>query len=92
MLEGMEGFKVEKVESFGLQGVYEELAHIIGLELTINVFETLKGQQITFPSRLYEREYVIKEVKRRYNGTNLKELAREFNYTERWIRELMKTG
>ncbi len=39
MLEGMEGFKVEKVESFGLQGVYEELAHIIGLELTINVFE-----------------------------------------------------
>ena len=80
---------MKEVDSSSLQGIYRELAEIIGVKLTIAVFNELKGQQITFPSRLYERNYVIEEVKTRYNGTNLKELAREFNYTERWIRKLM---
>lgn len=80
---------VKEVDISSLHGIYRELAEIIGVELTIAVFKELKGQQITFPSRLYEKEYVIKEVRIRYNGANLKELAREFNYTERWIRKLI---
>ncbi len=80
---------MKEVDISSLHGIYRELAEIIGVELTIAVFNELKGQQITFPSRLYERDYVIEEVKIRYNGANLKELAREFNYTERWIRKLI---
>lgn len=80
---------VKEVDISSLHGIYRELAEIIGVELTIAVFKELKGQQITFPSRLYEKEYVIEEVRIRYNGANLKELAREFNYTERWIRKLI---
>lgn len=89
MLRRLGVFKVKEVDISGLHGIYKELAEIIGVDLTIAVFNELKGQQITFPSRLYEKNYVIEEVKTRYNGTNLKELAREFDYTERWIRKLM---
>lgn len=77
---------MKDVDSSNLQGVYKELAEIIGMEATIAVYNELKGQQVTFPTRLYERNYVIEEVNSRYNGVNLKELAKEFNYTERWIR------
>lgn len=70
----------------GLQGVYKELAEIIGVDAAVAVYKELRGQQVTFPTRLYERNYVIQEVNLRYNGSNLKELAREFGYTERWIR------
>ena len=77
---------MKEVNTSGLQGVYKELAEIIGVDATIAVYKELKGQQVTFPTRLYERNYVIREVNLRYNGTNLKELAKEFNYTERWIR------
>lgn len=77
---------MEKVDISSLQEPYGEIAEIIGIEATIAIFNELKGQQITFPTRLYKKSYVIKEVNLRYDGGNLKELAREFNYTERWIR------
>lgn len=77
---------MKEVDISSLQEPYEEIAEIIGVEATIAIFNELKGQQITFPSRLYKKSYVIKEVNLRYDGDNLKELAREFNYTERWIR------
>lgn len=77
---------VKDVHSSSLQGIYKEIADIIGVDATIAIYKELRGQQVTFPTRLYERNYVIKEVNSRYNGTNLKDLAREFDYTERWIR------
>lgn len=81
---------MKKVSTSGLQGVYKELAEIIGVDATIAVYNELKGQQVTFPTRLYERSYVMEEVNLRYDGTNIKELAKEFNYTERWIRTFVK--
>ncbi len=81
---------MKEVSTSGLHGVYKELAEIIGIDATVAVYKELKGQQVTFPTRLYERNYVIQEVNLRYNGTNLKELAKEFSYTERWIRTFIE--
>ena len=80
---------MKQVENSGLQGVYKELAEIIGVEATIAVYRELKGQQVNFPTRLYDKSHVVEEVNKRYNGSNLKELAKEFNYTERWIRKII---
>lgn len=77
---------MKEVDYSGLQGIYKELAEIIGVDATIAVYNELKGQQVTFPTRLFEKGYVIREVNTNYDGTNLKELAKKFNYTERWIR------
>lgn len=77
---------MKEVCTSGLQGVYKELAEIIGVDATVAMYKELRGQQVTFPTRLYERNYVIQEVNLRYDGSNIKELAREFEYTERWIR------
>lgn len=81
---------MENIDSADLQGVYSELAEIAGIEVTEAIYTRLKGQQITFPTRLFKKSYVIKEVNKKYNGANLKELAREFDYSERWIRTFIQ--
>lgn len=81
---------VKNIESSDLQGVYGEIAEVIGIEATIAIYTQLRGRQISFPTRLYKKSYVVKEVNSKYNGTNLKELARKFNYTERWIRTFIR--
>lgn len=70
--------------------VYEEIALIIGEEQTLKLYENFRGQQITFPQRLYTIEYVVEYVNENYNGKNIRELARKFDYSERRIREFLK--
>lgn len=70
--------------------VYEEIALIIGEEQTIKLYNNFRGQQITFPQRLYTTTYVTKYVNENYNGKNVRELARKFGYSERRIREFLK--
>lgn len=78
-----------KVKKEGAADVYNQLIELIGEENTLLVFQTFRGQQVTFPKRFYKSEYVIKEVRRRYDGSNLQELAREFDYTDRHLRKLI---
>ena len=80
----------KKIDSSDLQGVYKEIAEIIGVESTIEIYKRLKGQQVTFPARLYSKKYIKEEIKSRYNGSNMRQLALEFEYTERWIRTLLE--
>lgn len=69
--------------------IYEEMANLIGVEDTIKIYEYFKGQQIIFPQRLYNKEYVAKYVREHYNGTNIKELSRKFDYSDRRIRQFL---
>ncbi len=74
----------------GLADIYSQLADIVGVENTVMLYENLKGQQITFPMRLYKTDYIAEKVKKRYNGRNLKELAKEYDYSERHLRSFLK--
>lgn len=70
--------------------IYNQLAKIVGLENTVIIYENLKGQQITFPMRLYRTDYIAKEVQSKYDGRNLKKLAKEYGYSERHLRGFLK--
>lgn len=78
------------MESADLVPTYREMSEIIGIENTFKVYEHFKGQQINLPQRIYSQEYVEKYVKENYNGTNLREFAKKFNYSERRIRQFLK--
>ncbi len=49
-----------------------------------------EGLQVTFPKRLYSKDYVKEKVMIEYNGKNLKELSKRYGYSERWIRQMIK--
>lgn len=71
--------------------VYNDIAVVIGEEKTIKLYEEFRGQQITFPRRLYNTDYVSAYVKENFNGKNIRELARKFDYSERRVREFLKS-
>ena len=63
---------------------------VLEFEDILILHQVYKGLQVTFPKRLYSREYVQEKVKKEYDGTNLKELSRRYGYSERWIRQIIK--
>ena len=81
------------VDSIGaLNEVYRELVDLIGYDNTMILYTHFKGQQVTFPVKLYNPESISEMVKMQYDGKNAKQLARTYGYSERWIKELIKKG
>lgn len=72
----------------GLNDVYIELCELLGFENMCKLYEQYNGFQISFPTRLYNKEFVREVVRKEYNGTNTRELARRFKYSERWIKHM----
>lgn len=80
----------KRIEGGHLNGVYEEIANLLGIDTALKIYENFKGQQICFPVRLFSQEFVVSEITRSYDGTNVNALATKFGYSERWIREVLK--
>ena len=87
---GTDALYIEMKNKDGLVEIYGQLVDLVGIENTEKIYYTLRGQQIVFPMRLYKTEFISKEVRRRYNGKNVKELANEYGYTERYLRSFIK--
>lgn len=75
-----------RAEFTDLMPSYAEIARIIGVDETRKLFYGLKGQTISFNQHFYNVEYVRRYSRETYNGSNIKELAKELGYTERRIR------
>ena len=75
---------------YPLNGVYADIADLIGYDNAVKIFEQYKGLQINFPVSFYDKSALKEVIKEQYNGQNAKELARQFNYSERWVREIVK--
>ncbi|WP_238904404.1 Mor transcription activator family protein [Clostridium sp. YIM B02506] len=75
-----------------LNGIYRDICENLGEEVARGLHRFYKGQQITFPMRLYSQKYVIRYISNNYNGKNSKKLARDLGYTERWIKEIIKNN
>lgn len=66
------------------------MVDLVGYDNTIKLYAYFKGQQITFPIKLYKSEYIKKLLQKEYDGKNIKTLAKKYGYSERWIKELIK--
>lgn len=71
-------------------GVYADLADILGEDAVIVLFRNMAGRQITFPKRLYAREYVVEETKNLTDVKDIKNAALKYGYTERRLKQLIK--
>jgi len=75
----------------GLNEIYRELADEIGLENTLVVYRLFHGCQISFPDRLFSKEYIHKAILEEYNGSNAAQLAQKYNYSQRSIWRILKS-
>lgn len=81
----------EELFAQDLADIYMEIAEAIGIENTLLVYDVLKGRQVSFPQRIYRKEYVENYIKENYNGKNIRELSRKFGYTERRIKQIISS-
>ena len=73
-----------------LNTVYKDIAEAFGIDIAIQFYQMDKGMQITFPTRLFNSEYVKKRIPIEYDGTNVKQLAKKYGYSEKTIRRMIK--
>ena len=76
----------------GLNDVYREIADEIGIENTKAIYRLFHGSQISFPSRLFSKEYLHNAIINEYNGKNVLKLAQKYNYSERSIWRILKSN
>lgn len=90
MSNGGDEYCVSDIDA--LNDVYREIADLLGYDDALVLYTHFKGQQITFPIKLFNSEHIKKLLKQQYNGKNAKKLAKAYGYSERWIKELLKKG
>ena len=76
----------------GLNDVYRDIADEIGIENTMAIYRLFHGTQVTFPNRLFSKEYIHSAINREYDGKNVPQLAQKYNYSERTIWRILKSN
>lgn len=82
--------KTIKIENEFLNGIYNDLANLIGMDATKTIFDEYRGQQITFLVEFYSKKFIHNQIVKEYNGFNVKQLATKYEYSERTIRRILK--
>ena len=70
--------------------IYNDISETFGVDIAIQMYQTYKGMQISFPTRLFNPDYVKNQVPIEYDGKNIKELAKKYGYSEKTIRRMVK--
>jgi len=73
-----------------LNSVYSELSEKFGMDTTLEIYRMFKGQQISFPTRFFDPKVIRKAVTEEFDGTNIRELAMKYDYSEKTIRRILK--
>lgn len=73
-----------------LNDIYRNIAEEIGFENTVIVYNMFRGTQVSFPNRMLSKEYIYKSIVEEYNGDNVSQLAKKYNYTERTVWRIIK--
>ena len=74
----------------GLNDVYRDIADEIGVENALAIYNLFRGTQVSFPSRLFSKDYIHKAIISEYNGNNVPQLAQKYNYSERSVWRILK--
>lgn len=84
--------KKGEVKGEWLSGIYNELADLLGMEAAMKIHAAYRGQQVTFPVELYNRNFIRQRIVSEYDGgkNNIKQLATKYGYSEKWIRKILK--
>lgn len=84
------GGRMDEKESALFNEVYREICDAVGLDGAIAIYQLYKGQQITFPIHLFNAKRIQTSIIKEYDGTNIRELAKRYGYSEKTVRRMIK--
>lgn len=81
----------EDIDISHLAGVYKEIAEEMGRDTAFKMYVYFRGQQITFPTRFYDVNYLAELIREDHaEGRTMRELSKQYGYTERRIRQILQ--
>ena len=72
-----------------LNTVYKEISERLGMDTALEIYRMFRGQQISFPVRLFNPAVIQKSILEEYDGTNVRHLAVKYDYSEKTIRRIL---
>ena len=82
---------MEEIRPEHLSDIYSELCSIVGMENMLLIYSAYKGQQISFPQKLFSKEHTIDLILADYkNGKSIAEISRRFSYSSRWVSKIIR--
>lgn len=81
---------MKESESELFNEIYREICGTIGLDGAIAIYQMYKGQQITFPIHLFNTKRIQHNIIKEYDGSNIKDLAKRYGYSEKTVRRMIK--
>ena len=73
-----------------LNNVYREIGEKLGMDTAMDIYGLFKGQQISFPTRLFNPVRIRQIIIQEYDGTNIRTLSLKYGYSEKTIRRIIK--
>lgn len=77
------------IECEYLNGVYAEIANLLGVEAALTMHTAFRGQQLNFPVNFFTSDFIREQVIREYDGGNVKQLATKYGFSEKWVRNII---
>ncbi len=89
MLEG--GVVIRNEENPRLNGIYQEIAEELGINVAEVIYEKYGGLQIVFPNKFEDPASIHELICNEYsNGANVQRLAKKYKFSERYVRKILK--
>ena len=73
-----------------LNSVYKEISEKLGMDAAMDIYQLFKGQQVTFPMRFFNADRIKQIIIQEYDGTNTKDLAAKYGYSEKTVRRIIR--
>ncbi len=85
------GTVITKKDTKKYTSVYGEIAQILSNPEDVErIYELLKGQTISFPQKLYSREYTREYILKYYGKKTAREIASVLGISDRRVRQIVK--
>ena len=88
-LEDVKEVKSLKSNPERYAGVYGELAEILSDAQVLKIWKRFSGVNVTFPQRLYSKEYTSSYIKEHRADMTAGEIAKELGLSERRVRQII---
>ncbi|MCR5701156.1 MAG: hypothetical protein K6G76_03305 [Lachnospiraceae bacterium] len=71
--------------------VYGEIAQVLSNPRDVEkIYELLKGQTVSFPQKLYSKEYMKEYINKNYGTETAREIASVLGISDRRVRQIAK--
>ena len=70
-------------------GIYKELAELLGDAATMKIWKRFSGLNVTFPQKLYSKEFQKDFIRENMDKTKPAEMAKMLGLSERRIRQIV---